>query len=1813
MLLNLLVKSERSEAASIKAKTKQRPDWVTTTKRLSIMDQIRKVVVSKIDSEKAKERRDAKFVTGKYKQYKKTETIERVLQERLEELDVSITWRVLEAAQSETFAGKPLIGLRGKFKKSVDSGKKTYNQAYRDWINSLKAKPKETPLKRVARIKQERNIDDDFEAISQLTTGITTKGVQWRDFNEVKWFIKDLGKDLKSSPAIVGINLPNVYNDLKKRYYELQTLREERGDVRAESFEGAEIPEQWQRGDYWHFVKSSDEVSTESIEDKKGKIRHPATKQFIKAAPRQRWKNAYGVIIDGMQITYRPSGATEDVTELLYVVTDPFASGADSALPHHFKTWAEANKAFGKTYPEKLGYDPITSPEEMGRNPIFPLRNLKKILSGTHKGIDKNSAPQTTEGVMNQLNVEYVGTPPLERLPSGEVIPWEHGGGFFQVTVTNISADATSHEVVVEDQGEDQGELSEREEFSILMAGQKEGLLGARRREIRDLEIQKELRFAEATLSKEIRLSRSKNKKAILTALRKNIKTLKGGEFVSTQETLIGLGFKPEYFKTPKPGKKGVEFKDRMFSLKGIFTEGSFPHTLTSEQNEGGSSRAEVVDILNEAYGRQIFNMITVVQSVDDLPLKYKIGYEKEDRNIRAVTYSNQIYMVADNLPLNRIVPVSIHELGVHGMQNVMGKRMYQQLMGQIAYLVNADPEIGAIYEAAKEVDKTGNEAIILEETMAYVVENEAMTNSPFWRSVVDAILYGLARFKLWLNPKLIGAREMLIFAKAAARRHANLAKDKDAVFAANFLGTFLYSGEMGNKNNRSQYEETMTSALREDVGERMMKGFDNNFFSRDFPRPTKWWENILMFRDVSKYPPVPGKRIRKLGGKKYQLYVAPTLQRILVDYFIEVRNLEAAIKERGGVVTAKNMPSLYHGAYKNIVNVKRRRFHEKFVEPLQNFMTEHKLSIRDLHLYLYAMHAPHRNRVKASAAKARKIPNASGIFTSIADAKKYQKENGLAVTPNSAEQIIKDLKRTLGEDKFQKLERASKFVYAINSYRLNLQLESGLLNFDRLDANQLKAYSDEAFVRTYVPLRGENVVIADEFFETPLGPGKIGVSGVESKKASGRVSEAENTVAWSVMETDYTIDRMEKNIVVLSFAKLIQDNKEALKDFATIVSLEDYKRHRDENNQLFLGLVEKQQTDPDHNIHFKANGSEFVILVKDKRIGQAFNRTNMTDSGVFLQTSSMINRYFSAVHTSFNPEFIITNFVRDFQTALVNVQGLKETVGEFKDTEKLSRNILRDIKASGIGLKRFIRDKKTDTEFSKLAEEFSLAGGRIDFYAFKDARDFEKKFSSYIKDTGPLGSRKWFKQTKDFISEYNAVVENTMRLSAYKNAKEAFIQNGMTEGDAIRRAAEISRNLTVNFSQKGELSSGLNALYLFFNASVQGSVRLLQATFHRPWNKTSLGKKGFTRVQKIEASIMTLGFAMGILNALLAGEDEDGINRYEKIDLKSRSRQMHIYMPGFDSFFKIPLPWGYNVFYVAGDTIAALMMGHTSPGRASMHMMSSTAEAFMPFSFGGSDNVFKAALKTASPTFTDPFVDLALNENYFGQPIYKDPVWGSSDPPSERYWSSTGGVFKGVSRSINALTGGSKVEPGFVSIPPDVLEHIWETVGGGAARFVERSTDLVWMIGPGRLTHRETGEVKWNKVPLARRFMYDETATANRFVYDKYSEYEKLITTAVGMEEGIREIYGKGGGRGILRKDYNNFKESDDYKLFKLNDYRRNIVGQITKLQKERNSILVNRMMRSDIKQDRIDRLNDRMRKLRVKLINKVDGAVFE
>jgi len=95
--------------------------------------------------------------------------------------------------------------------------------------------------------------------------------------------------------------------------------------------------------------------------------------------------------------------------------------------------------------------------------------------------------------------------------------------------------------------------------------------------------------------------------------------------------------------------------------LEGEYTENGFLHRLFKRTGEKGVDRTVVIDRINEALGTQIFNFVRVVQSEGDLPLNLRDNSSDFTSGVRAVTFNHEVWLIADNISEDRIVPVALH------------------------------------------------------------------------------------------------------------------------------------------------------------------------------------------------------------------------------------------------------------------------------------------------------------------------------------------------------------------------------------------------------------------------------------------------------------------------------------------------------------------------------------------------------------------------------------------------------------------------------------------------------------------------------------------------------------------------------------------------------------------------------------------------------------------------------------------------------------------------------------------------------------------------------------------------------------------------------------------------------------------------------------------------------------------------------------------------------------------------------------------------------------------------------------------------
>ena len=113
-----------------------------------------------------------------------------------------------------------------------------------------------------------------------------------------------------------------------------------------------------------------------------------------------------------------------------------------------------------------------------------------------------------------------------------------------------------------------------------------------------------------------------------------------------------------------------------------------------------------------------------------------------------------------------------------------------------------------------------------------------------------------------------------------------------------------------------------------------------------------------------------------------------------------------------------------------------------------------------------------------------------------------------------------------------------------------------------------------------------------------------------------------------------------------------------------------------------------------------------------------------------------------------------------------------------------------------------------------------------------------------------------------------------------------------------------------------------------------------------------------------------------------------EGINDYD--ELPQHILEHNLIIPTFgltgDKHITIPLAYGLNMAVNFGRSISRVARGEYTPGEATRSIVGTTVEAISPI--GAFDNFLNFAL----PTVADPFAAVYMNEDYKGDPIYKDP-----------------------------------------------------------------------------------------------------------------------------------------------------------------------------------------------------------------------------
>ena len=859
-----------------------------------------------------------------------------------------------------------------------------------------------------------------------------------------------------------------------------------------------------------------------------------------------------------------------------------------------------------------------------------------------------------------------------------------------------------------------------------------------------------------------------------------------------------------------------------------------------------------------------------------------------------------------------------------------------------------------------------------------------------------------------------------------------------------------------------------------------------------------------------------------------------------VVDRLERLKQAEDEIAKRLGMERLPSEISAYDA--ENLMHSKAQKqledFEVKYVETIGEAIRESGLSMDQVGLYLLAKHAPERNRVIAQKEQEQRAAQEANLKQQIEDASlqgeqtqaletklaqlqeaplRFQ-ETGSGMTDADAQTL---LDKAESDGMTETLEGIADRVYSmLDDMRQNM-VDKGLLD-EETRADWQDTYE------FYVPLKG--FASFPEGLEMRSGVGAAGfsVKGSESFKARGRVTLPVNPLLVSFKDAEEKIIRAERNVIAQRLLALLQQNES--KDNWQVWN--NRNRPEDPTNpteKLSLARMKTERRVDDglaKYIQVKRGGQTFFIEVKDRELNRQLQSSGV---GMFNNNVDFMNKVLTNLTRfqnfrrnmliNYNPSWGLVNPLRDVQTGLAFALSEEDAAGGRIQGKELTGKI---ITGYGKSLRAFWRNRRgteganaVDREYDQYVKEYVEDGAPTGLSLTKSLAEQSRRFERVLTQ-GDL--RKKVRYMTDLVEDYNQTMENAVRLSTYVEARKS--------GTARADAATLAKDLTVNFNRKGEYSSAIDSLYLFFNAAVQGNVNIAKAIL-RP------GKDGktITKARLLAGSMVAWGFARTLMNMDFGGEDDDGELKYADFNEYALKTSMILINPFSETqqAYAMPMPYGYGIFDNIGRYGAELAMGVKTPQEIAVDLTSSVDHHFNPLSLHASKDdagLVEAAVQKGiglTPDIVEAFAEQLGNINFFGSDIViPQNSFLVEKPPSEPTKRGTSEYISAATRFLNQVTDGNDDVTGVVSVSPERVQHIIEFLLGGVGRFFDDSADTIAkMIS-------EEPDLRSTDLPILRTFMPLPSEYSDRIDFydnrDSFRQHKKSFESQT-TREGRRDV----------------------------------------------------------------------------------------
>ena len=568
---------------------------------------------------------------------------------------------------------------------------------------------------------------------------------------------------------------------------------------------------------------------------------------------------------------------------------------------------------------------------------------------------------------------------------------------------------------------------------------------------------------------------------------------------------------------------------------------------------------------------------------------------------------------------------------------------------------------------------------------------------------------------------------------------------------------------------------------------------------------------------------------------------------------------------------------------------------------------------------------------------------------------------------------------------------------------------------------------------------------------------------------------------------------------------KKLQDFEARMEELAE-QEPEKYKHGKDTINVPYR-VVESRDL-KQHQVLVKRGGRDYVLTINgNPRAAQALNGQTNPDNdnsgaiGAILKAGEMVNRQLSAFYTTRNPDFVVSNFIRDMLYANSMV-WVKESPNY---ALRFHRNIGR---CNPVQIKILLTKHRNgklnmDNDLEHSFYQFMMNGGETGYANIRDIEQHKNDIRRELKRAnGKLGITKAINLLAEKLDEYNRAVENSARFAAFLTSREM--------GRTIDRSIYDAKEISVNFNKKGSGAKFMGAVGQTKLGNTSAFVSGLGRSGFVFWNAAIQGTTNFGRqFKRHPAKAFTAAATMFILGALVAGMgmgDGDDDNKNSYWNLPEYVRRSNILFKAGDQWVSIPLPVEYRAIYGMGELMVSSMSGkeHFSNEELGKAIAGQVTQ-ILPIDFLEGDGGVKAFI----PSSIKPFAEVYTNKSWTGMPLYKDTPYNKDMPEWTKAYKSANKYLVGLAEVLNEKTGGDAYTKGAIDINPAKVEYILNGYFGGVSNTIDKLTKSAETIA-GQREYDPRSFLLLNRV-LKNGDERTESRAINNEYYRAKEEHDKL------------------------------------------------------------------------------------------------------